>query len=61
MDGIETARCLRAADPDLVIVLISLEDPASISPAAADCGAATFVRKQDFGPAALRRVWGAYG
>jgi two-component system invasion response regulator UvrY len=61
MDGIETARRLRAADPDLVIVLISLEDPASIPPTAADSGAATFVPKQDFGPGLLRSLWSAYG
>ena len=30
-------------------------------PAARTCGAATFVRKQDFGPSLLRRLWHAYG
>jgi two-component system invasion response regulator UvrY len=61
MDGVETARRLRAAHPELVIVLISLEDPSSVPSTAADCGAVTFVRKQDFGPRLLRRLWGAHG
>jgi two-component system, NarL family, invasion response regulator UvrY len=60
MNGIETARRLRAAHPELVIVLISLEDPSCVA-FSPDSGAATFVRKQDFGPALLRRLWSAYG
>jgi two-component system invasion response regulator UvrY len=61
MDGVETARRLRAAHPELVIVLISLEDPKSIPSSAAESGAVTFVRKQDFRPALLRSLWGAHG
>jgi two-component system invasion response regulator UvrY len=61
MDGVETARRLSAADPNLVIVLISLEDPSTLPHAAADSGAVTFARKQDFGPGMLRSFWGAYG
>ena len=61
MDGVETARRLRAADPELVIVLISLEDPPSAARTAADSGAVTFARKQDFGPALLRDLWAAHG
>lgn len=60
MDGVETARRLSAAHPELVIVLISLEDPSSVPPAT-ESGAATFVRKQDFRPALLRRLWGDHG
>jgi two-component system invasion response regulator UvrY len=61
MDGVETARRLSAAHPKLVIVLISLEDPKSIPSNAAESGAVTFVRKQDFKPALLRSLWGAHG
>jgi two-component system invasion response regulator UvrY len=61
MDGVETARRLSAANPELVIVLISLEDPSSVPSAAAESGAATFVRKQDFRPALLQSLWGAHG
>ena len=61
MDGIETARRLSAAHPELVIVLISLEDSPSIASPAGDSGAVAFARKQDFGPAMLQRLWGAHG
>jgi two-component system, NarL family, invasion response regulator UvrY len=61
MDGVETARRLSAAHPELVIVLISLEDPPSVPSTAAESGAVTFARKQDFGPALLRGLWRAHG
>jgi two-component system invasion response regulator UvrY len=57
MDGIATTRLLRDACPDAVVVLISLEDPVDIQPVAVGCGAATTVRKQDFSPTLLRRLW----
>ena len=60
MDGIETATRLHSAHPDAVVVLISIEQPPNVPTRVASCGAATLVRKQDFGPALLRRVWGAY-
>jgi two-component system invasion response regulator UvrY len=61
MDGIETAQRLRAAHPELVIVLISLEDRAELPSCIGGCGAAALVRKQDFGPALLRGLWAAHG
>jgi len=61
MDGVETARRLSAAHPELVIVLISLEDPPGTAGTTAESGAATFARKQDFGPALLRDLWAAHG
>jgi DNA-binding NarL/FixJ family response regulator len=61
MDGIETTRRLRAAHPELVIVLISLDDPATIPETPAGPGAVTFVRKQNFGSALLRKLWETYG
>jgi len=57
MDGVETARRLHAANPDLVIVLISTDDPVATS----GTGAATFARKQDYGPRLLRELWAAHG
>jgi two-component system, NarL family, invasion response regulator UvrY len=61
MDGIETARRLRAAHPEVVVVLISLEEPAQLPSSAGGCGAAALVRKQDFGPVLLRELWVAHG
>ena len=57
MDGIETTRRLRATGSDSVVVLISLEDPDDVDAVAQGCGAAATVRKQDFCPDALRRLW----
>jgi DNA-binding NarL/FixJ family response regulator len=61
MDGVETARRLSRAHPDLVIVLISLEDRSSVPSTIEDSGAVAFVRKQDFGPATLRKLWASHG
>jgi DNA-binding NarL/FixJ family response regulator len=59
IDGVETASRMRAGESPPVVVLISVEEPRDV-PAARECGAATFVRKQDFGPALLRRIWRAF-
>jgi DNA-binding NarL/FixJ family response regulator len=61
MGGIETARRLHASHPDTVIVLISLDELPNAAVALASCGAATFVRKPDFGTGMLRRVWAGHG
>ena len=57
MDGVETARRLRARRPELVVVLVSLDDP----PADTETEAIPFARKQDFGPGLLRTLWSAHG
>jgi len=57
MDGFEAARRLRAAHPQAVVALISLEDPDDVDALAHGCGAAMTLRKQDFSPAMLRRLW----
>jgi two-component system, NarL family, invasion response regulator UvrY len=61
MDGVEAAERMRAASPSSVVVLISVEDAKDLPGAVGSCGAAALVRKQDFGPALLRRVWQAHG
>ena len=61
MDGAETARRLSAAHPELVIVLISVEDSLRAPSSTAGSGAAAFVRKQDFGPELLRSLWAEHG
>jgi DNA-binding NarL/FixJ family response regulator len=57
MDGIETTRRLRDAGSDSVVVLISFEDPDDIDAVARGCGAVATLRKQDFCPGALQRLW----
>lgn len=61
MDGIETAAALRSAHPGVVVVLISVEEPPDVPGGVGTCGAAELVRKRDFGPALLCRLWSAYG
>jgi DNA-binding NarL/FixJ family response regulator len=60
IDGLETARRLSASHPESTVVLIS-SDSLEGSDAVECCGAAAFLRKQDFGPSTLRRVWREHG
>jgi len=60
-DGTEAARRIKSANPAVVVVLISIEESAMVPSSAAECGAATLVRKQDFGPATLRDLWDVHG
>ena len=57
MDGIEVVGLIKQAHPAIVVVLISLEEAAHLPAAASSSGAAALVRKQDFGPRMLRRLW----
>ena len=59
--GIEAARRITAAHPETVVVLISIEDSDEFAEDAHASGAVALVRKQDFGPALLRRIWDAHG
>jgi DNA-binding NarL/FixJ family response regulator len=61
MDGVETARGLRAADPELVVVLISAEGAPDLPSSVSACGAAAVVRKQEFCPTLLKQLWAAHG
>jgi DNA-binding NarL/FixJ family response regulator len=61
LDGIEVARQLALTHPETVVVLISIGEHADL-PAALQLGdAVPLVRKQDFGPMLLRRLWREHG
>jgi DNA-binding NarL/FixJ family response regulator len=61
MDGIETARSITSVDPHPTVFLVSIDDLAD-QPARIDsCGAATFVRKRDLCPGALKELWAKHG
>ena len=61
IDGFETARRLSVAHPASTVVLISTARPEE-HPSRVDLfGAAAFVRKEDFGPTLLRRLWVDHG
>ena len=57
MDGIEAARRIRERHSHVVVVLVSVEESPAMTPAIEASGAAAFVRKQEFSPETLRRVW----
>ena len=57
MDGFETARRLAEVDSKLVIVLISIEDTASVVPPSAGGAVAAHVRKRDLSTRMLRDLW----
>jgi len=59
--GVETARRLHALRPAAAIVLVSTEDYGKGPFRIASCGAAAFLRKEAFGPAALRALWDEHG
>ena len=59
--GIETARRITAAHPEIVVVLISIEDPVDLPAAAMSSGAVALVRKQDFGAGLLQELWSTHG
>jgi DNA-binding NarL/FixJ family response regulator len=57
IDGIEVARRLGESHPETLVVLISIEDPLEFPSAIALGDVVPLVRKQDFGPGLLRRLW----
>ena len=60
MGGIETSRRIKQAHPDVVVVLVSIEEPSNL-PAPGVSGAVALVRKQDLGSRMLQGLWLAHG
>jgi len=59
MGGIEATRRIRAAHPDLMVLLMSTYDVEDLPAAAADCGTAAYLHKEHLSPALLTRFWRA--
>jgi two-component system, NarL family, invasion response regulator UvrY len=57
MGGIEATRRLRAAHPDLIVLLTSTYDVEDLPADVADCGAAAYLHKEDLTPDVLTRLW----
>ena len=57
MDGIELAALIAPTHPEMKIVLISIEDAEDLPSAARLGDRVPLVRKQEFGPRMLRRLW----
>src|SRR5580658_1964014 len=57
MNGIEAARQIVAAHPEVVVFLCSTYDVGDLPPNAAASGARGYLNKEYFGADALRRLW----
>jgi DNA-binding NarL/FixJ family response regulator len=57
MGGIEATRRIRAAHPELIVLLTSTYDVEDLPPAVANCGAAAYLHKEDLSPELLTRIW----
>ena len=57
--GIEAARRIRAEHPGVVVVLVSVEQPAADALEAS--GAAAFLSKRELSPRVLAELWATYG
>jgi two-component system, NarL family, invasion response regulator UvrY len=57
MGGIEATRQIRAAHPDLIVLLTSTYDVEDLPPGVANCGAAAYFHKEDLSPELLTRLW----
>jgi len=61
MSGIEVARRALKSLPSVVVVLITALDPADVPADAKQCGAVSVVKKEDFSPELLSRLWQDHG
>jgi two-component system, NarL family, invasion response regulator UvrY len=61
MGGIEATRQIRAAHPDLIVVLMSTYGVEDLPGAASDCGAAAYVQKERLSSELLSRIWQTAG
>ena len=57
INGIEATRQIVASAPDTVVIMLSTYKADDLPSDAADCGAARYVHKEDFGPGILREIW----
>jgi DNA-binding NarL/FixJ family response regulator len=59
--GIAAAGAIMRSDPEVAIVLMSVDDPASYLEGEEFSDAVTSLRKQDLNPRELRRIWNRLG
>ena len=57
MDGVEATRRIVAANPAVMVVLLSTYDLADLPPEARTSGAVAYVPKDDFGGRIIRALW----
>ena len=57
INGIEATRRIRAANPNVAVILLSTYSEADLPADAQEVGALAYVHKEDFGPAIMRELW----
>ena len=57
INGIEACRRITTAHPDVKVILLSTYSEMDLPQDARQCGALTYVHKEDFGPALVRELW----
>jgi two-component system, NarL family, invasion response regulator UvrY len=60
ISGIEATRQIRAAHPEVAVVLLSTYKAEDLPADARNCGALAYLNKEDFGPEVLERIWGEH-
>jgi two-component system, NarL family, invasion response regulator UvrY len=55
--GIEAARRITAAHPEVVVILLSTYQASDLPADAGDCGAAAYINKEAFEPQVVQDVW----
>jgi two-component system invasion response regulator UvrY len=57
ISGIEATRQIRAAHPEVAVVLLSTYKAEDLPADARNCGALAYLHKEDFQPEVLERIW----
>jgi two-component system invasion response regulator UvrY len=57
ISGIEATRRIRAAHPQVAVVLLSTYKAEDLPADARSCGALAYLNKEDFQPEVLERIW----
>jgi DNA-binding NarL/FixJ family response regulator len=57
IDGLEASRRIKAAHPEVAVLLLSTYDPEDFAPRIAGSGAVAFISKAAFGPDRLAEAW----
>jgi len=57
INGIEACRRITQAHPKVKVILLSTYSEMDLPQDARECGALTYVHKEDFGPALVQSIW----
>jgi two-component system invasion response regulator UvrY len=61
INGIEAARQITTAHPEIVVLLLSTYQADDLPADARSCGAASYVNKEEFAPQVMQDVWAEHG